>query len=135
MRCVASNFFGIKEQSSKLVMMLRLSAGSGIGRSPIKLSRALLTLFFCGVILFFILPQTWNDKSRLPVGHEMGDAKAIDLPKNLQDVVLKRFDDLVQKKSIFFEASAPEYVEHHGFTVSQSASSQRVFQCDQSDNL
>ena len=39
----------------------------------------------------------------------------MDLPKNLEKVVLRQFDELVEKGSIFYEPTQPESVQHEGF--------------------
>ena len=42
---------------------------------------------------------------------------AFDLPANLEDVTLAKFDDGVRRGSNFYEPSEAELVSHNGFKV------------------
>lgn len=41
----------------------------------------------------------------------------IEMPRNLESIVLERFDELVARGDILYEAFEPEVIEHKGFQV------------------
>lgn len=65
--------------------------------------------------IFAGLPSL-DDKTSLVAVEEMEDI-SISLPLNLEELVLERFDQLLESGELFYHPSLPEHVEHNGFKV------------------
>lgn len=97
------------------------AVGVGVGaavRRRLKQATTWLLLVVCfSALAFGYKSRGWLGETFALQRGPMGVSSDIELAKDLENIVLQRFDRLVARGEIFYQDSEPEIVQHQGFEV------------------